>query len=143
MKDRRTFLKATTLLATISGIFGYKTLQAKNRITIMENSKGMMQHQVYFWLKSTVTESDRKAFEKGLHNLISNIKEVSKAEIGVPAKTADRDVVDHSFAYSLLVRFKTIEDHNIYQSHAAHQKFIDDHAALWEKVKVYDSEMII
>jgi len=108
----------------------------------MESSKGLLQHQVYFWLKSTVTDADRTAFEKGLRDLVSGIKEVYKSEIGIPAKTAARDVVDHTFGYSLLVWFKAIADHDVYAVHPVHQKFIDDHSALWEKVVVYDSTIM-
>ncbi len=142
MKDRRTFLKATTALAAVAGIFGYKSSQAKNHSNSMESSKGLLQHQVYFWLKSTVTDADRKVFEKGLRDLVGGIKEVHRSEIGVPAKTTPRDVVDHSFHYSLLVWFKTIADHDVYAVHPVHQKFINDHSTLWEKVVVYDSTVI-
>ena len=139
MNNRRTFLKAATAITAMTSIFGYKSAKAKNRISTMGNSKGMLQHQVYFWLKSNVTEADRKSFEKGLRDLVNGIKEVHSSEIGVPAKTEARDVVDLSFGYSLLVWFKSIREHDIYQSHAVHQKFINDHSALWEKVVVYDS----
>ncbi|MDZ7608351.1 MAG: Dabb family protein [Cyclobacteriaceae bacterium] len=142
MKDRRTFLKATTALAAMAGVFGYKSSQAKNSSNSMESAKGLLQHQVYFWLKSTVTDADRKVFEKGLRDLVGGIKEVHSSEIGIPAKTEARGVVDLSFGYSLLVWFKSIKEHDIYQTHAVHLKFIDDHSALWEKVVVYDSTVI-
>ncbi len=142
MKNRRTFLKAATAFAAVAGVFGYKSSQAKNQINSMESSKGMLQHQVYFWLKSTVTDADRKAFEKGLRDLVGGIKKVHSSEIGIPAKTEARDVVDNTFGYSLLVWFKTIADHDIYAVHPVHLKFIEDHSALWEKVVVYDSEII-
>jgi len=142
MKDRRTFLKAATMFAAVAGVFGYKSSQAKNLSNSMESSKGMLQHQVYFWLKPTVTDAERKKFEKGLRDLVGGIKEVQKSEIGVPAKTAVRDVVDHSFHYSLLVWFKTIADHDIYSTHPVHLKFIDELSALWVKVVVYDSTIL-
>ncbi len=102
----------------------------------------MMMHNVYFWVKNGVTEQEKKGFEQGLKDLVSSIKEVNKAEIGIPAATDDRNVVDLSFAYSLFTWFKSIDDHNIYQGHATHNKFIEDFSHLWEKVIVYDSELL-
>lgn len=105
-------------------------------------NKNMMMHNVYFWVKNGVSKQEKKDFEQGLKNLVSNIKEVNNAEIGIPAATDDRDVVDLSFAYSLFTWFKSINDHKIYQEHAAHKKFIEDFSGLWEKVIVYDSDLV-
>jgi len=101
----------------------------------------MLQHTVYFWLKEEVTESERENFGKGIKKFVSSVKEIQKAEVGIPAATADRDVVDHTFGYSLFVWFSTMEDHNIYQEHQAHKKFIEDFSHLWARVQVYDSEI--
>ena len=144
MKNRRKFIKSTSLLAASAGLMGYHLAHSESKIipTDKRKSKAMIQHNVYFWLKDEVSESERKGFSKGIKDFVSAVKEVHKAEIGVPAKTESRDVVDHSFGYSLFTWFKTIEDHNIYQEHAAHKKFIDDFSSLWAKVQVYDSELI-
>ena len=102
----------------------------------------MIQHNVYFWLKEDVSDDKRKKFGTGIKDFVSQVKEVHKAEIGIPAGTSDRDVVEHSFGYSLFVWFQTIEDHDVYQTHPAHDKFISDFSDLWEKVQVYDSELV-
>lgn len=138
MKTRRTFIKSASALAAASGVLGIREASAETG----KSTKGMMLHNVYFWLKPTVTEADRKAFEQGLRTLVKSIKEVSNSDIGVPAATPKRDVVDQSFGYSLFIRFKSMADHDAYQKHAAHQKFVQDHSALWEKVVVYDSSVI-
>ncbi len=144
MKNRRKFLKASSLVLAGSGSLGYHATNAKSRrVSIDKNAKkGMLLHSVYFWVKDDVSEQKKKDFEQGLTDLVSNVKEVSKAEIGVPASTDDRGVVDLSFAFALIVWFKDIGDHNIYQEHAAHKKFIEDFSSLWEKVIVYDSDII-
>lgn len=144
MKNRRKFIKSASLIVAGAGTLGYHVAQSKNRIISIhkKSKKGMLQHNVYFWIKEGVSDADKKKFEKGIQNFISAVKEIHKTEIGVPAVTEDRDVVDHSFAYSMFVWFKTMEDHNVYQEHAAHKKFINDFSSLWEKVKVYDSELI-
>lgn len=102
----------------------------------------MLQHNVYFWLKEEVTVPQIKAFEQGMKDFVAAVKEVKKAEIGIPADTEEREVTDHTFGYSLFVSFKTLEDHNIYQEHPAHKKFIDDFSDLWARVRVYDSKIL-
>ncbi len=143
MKNRRKFIKSASLIAAGAGTIGYHFSQAKNLITSINlKTKKSMIHNVYFWVKNDVSESGKKKFEQGIKDFVSTVKEIHKVEIGVPAPTEDRDVVDHSFDYAMFVWFKNIDDHNVYQKHPAHKKFIDDYSQLWEKVKVYDSDLI-
>ena len=101
----------------------------------------MLIHNVYFWLKDDVSEAQALEFYQGITDLISAVDEIERGEIGRPAKTPSREVVDHSFYYSMFVWFNTIEDHNVYQDHPAHHEFIDKFKHLWEKVHVRDSEI--
>jgi hypothetical protein len=102
----------------------------------------MLQHNVYFWIKDGVSESEKRAFERGIRNFVGSVKEVKRAEIGIAADTPARDVVDHSFSYSLFTWFANMEHHNMYQEHPAHKKFIEDFSAIWAKVQVYDSYLV-
>lgn len=144
MKSRRNFIRSASLLMASAGALGYHCTYAKNSLFSVtpSKSKGMLQHSVYFWLKRDISESQEANFEKGLKKFLSSIKEIYRAEIGTPAATPDREVVDKSFAYSIFVSFKNLEDHEVYQQHAAHQVFIDDFSSLWAKVQVYDSTII-
>lgn len=143
MKTRRKFIQSASLLVTSAGVFGYYAAHSKNfEKEIKIKKETMMQHNVYFWLKEEVTESEKESFIKGTKDYVNAVKEVKKAEIGIPAGTADRDVVDHSFGVSLLVSFTSLENHNIYQEHPAHKKFIEDFSHLWARVQVYDSQIL-
>jgi hypothetical protein len=142
MKSRRKFIRATSMLVASAGVMGYHVAHSAKRVVSINKGKGMLQHNVYFWLKDGVSESQKKAFEQGIKDFVGAVKEVKRAEIGIPADTPDRDVVDHSFAYSLFTWFTNMENHNIYQEHSAHKKFIEDFSELWAKVQVYDSELI-
>lgn len=102
----------------------------------------MLIHNVYFWLKEGVSESDKQEFEQGMRDLVNAVAEAQKAEFGIPASTPARDVVDHSFGYSLFIWFNNVEDHNAYQVHPAHDKFIADFKHLWAKVQVIDSHLL-
>lgn len=107
----------------------------------VRDTMGMLQHNVYFYLKPDVTVEQNQDFVNGLQELIS-ISSIHHAEIGRPGATEKREVVDHSFAYSIFTWFSTLEDHEVYQSHPDHKKFIEKYKDLWAAVKVYDSEII-
>jgi len=94
-------------------------------------------HHVYFWLKKPITSEVRVIFENGLKELVT-IETIVDHHLGAPAPT-NRNVIDTSYTYSLLVIFRNKKDHDSYQSHPTHLKFIADCQDLWEKVIVYDS----
>lgn len=144
MSNRRKFIKSASLLLAAAGTAGYHVSYSKNkRFSInSKETKSMMHHNVYFWLKDELTEVEKKGFEKGLKKFLSSVKEIHSSSIGIPAETEKRDVVDHSFGYSIFVSFKTLGDHEIYQKHPAHKTFIEDFSSLWAAVKVYDSEVV-
>ena len=97
----------------------------------------MLVHVVFFWLKDGLSDSDKESFFKGLETL----KEIScKGPVitGTPASTPERPVIDSSYDFGLTCVFESIEEHNTYQAHEIHQKFIADCAKYWDKVQVYD-----
>jgi hypothetical protein len=130
------------MLVASAGVLPYHTLNASSSKDYKKSDKTMLLHSVYFWLKNGVSEVERKEFEKGMRDLVADVKEVHKSEIGKPAGTPDRSVVDHSFHYSLCVWFTSIENHDIYQEHPAHKRFVDDFSSLWTEVRVYDSQIL-
>ncbi|GJM28019.1 MAG: hypothetical protein DHS20C17_06540 [Cyclobacteriaceae bacterium] len=97
----------------------------------------MLTHQVYFWLKDPKSSEARTKLLKGLHSLLT-IENISSGHIGTPAVTAARDVVDHSFTFAYYTTFDSVKDHEIYQTHPVHLKFVEECGSLWEKVQVYD-----
>ncbi|MCG2588335.1 Dabb family protein [Rhodohalobacter sulfatireducens] len=105
-----------------------------------ENTIGMLQHTVYFYLNEDVTEEERQQFEEGLEALLS-IEEIYRSEMGVPAGTPDREVTDHSFGYSIFTWFETMDDYEVYAEHPDHMEFIDQYESLWADVKVYDTQV--
>ena len=109
--------------------------------TWAEETAGMLQHNVYFYLNEDVTQEQKEQFEEGLRDLLE-IETIYKSELGIPGSTIVRDVTDHSFGYSIFTWFKTMEDYNIYADHPAHLEFIDTYSDLWADVKVYDSEIL-
>ena len=94
-------------------------------------------HMVYFWPNEGTTEADLKALHTGIKTL-EQIETVAAMFIGSPAMTP-REVVDNSYAWSLLVLFETKEAHDIYQDHPIHHAFVAACSHLWDRVQVYDS----
>lgn len=98
---------------------------------------GLFIHHVFFWLKEPVTAEVRSKFEQALRDLVK-VETIVGSHLGVPAGT-DRDVIDSTYTYSLLVLFKNKADQDVYQTHPIHLKFIEENSMLWEKVVVYDT----
>ena len=93
-------------------------------------------HNVYFWLKNDTNQQASLSFE-GWLNALTNDPAVSSGYFGTPADT-DRDVVDNSYSYGLVLVFKNKAAHDQYQEGAVHAKFLEEHASKWGKVLVYD-----
>lgn len=98
-----------------------------------------MLHNVYFWLKSGLTANEIQTFESELQAL-TRISYLESGFCGKPAPTEARPVTDHSFSYSLSLRFKTMADHDFYQKGCPdHQRFVDTCKVFFDRVIVYDS----
>ncbi|MDX9880421.1 MAG: Dabb family protein [Prolixibacteraceae bacterium] len=133
MNNRRNFIQKIAAGLSSAGLFSIvKTGQAAE----IKFSKTFV-HQVYFWLRNPKSEEDREAFEKGVEALL-RVPVIKASHVGKPVPS-DRDVVDDSFTYSYMVMFDSSEDHDVYQSHPIHLKFVEDCSHLWEKVTVYDA----
>jgi hypothetical protein len=104
--------------------------------------QGNFAHSVFFWLKNPESQQDRAAFEKSLKKFINQSIYIKTKHIGIPAAT-NREVIDQTYTYSLLLTFENKADQDKYQDEPAHQIFIAESSDLWEKVVVYDSENIL
>ena len=111
----------------VTSHLNYITMELKNTFI----------HHVYFWLKHPESKEDLQKLVEGLEALATG-EEIKMYHIGLPAPT-DREVIDNSYSISWLNIFETSEDHDAYQIHPKHLKFISDCSSLWSKVKVYDS----
>lgn len=100
--------------------------------------KQQLVHHVFFWLKDPSSVANRDKLLQGIKSL-GKIEQVRLLHVGVPADTEKRDVVDNSYSVSELLFFDSVQDQKTYQDHPIHQKFIQEHSMLWEKVVVYDS----
>ena len=130
-QNRRKFIATAAVLAVAPAVIGQIDLTKKES----------MIHHVFFWLKNPGSQADRQQLIKGLQTLAA-IKEVKKLLIGTPAATEQRGVVDNSYDVSELMYFDKLEDQSAYQVHAIHKAFVEKYSHLWEKVVVYDMQVI-
>ncbi|ATY34143.1 Dabb family protein [Sphingomonas psychrotolerans] len=98
---------------------------------------GKIVHHVFFWLKNPGSTADRDALIAGVRGL-GKVEVVRRLEVGVPASTEQRDVVDSSFHVSEMLVFDNVADQKTYQDHPVHKDFIAKCEHLWGKVVVYD-----
>lgn len=132
---RRKFLANTSLFSFV-GLAGFMPFLQSNKKK-NKKEKEMFVHHVYFWLKNTDSDADRKKLLEGLNSL-KPIETIKQVHIGKPADT-DRDVIENTYDFSLLLIFDNLEDQEVYQKHPIHLEFVDKYASLWSKVIVYDS----
>jgi hypothetical protein len=129
--SRRTFLARLALLA-------FAGSKASTALATDREEKPMLVHHVFFWLKNPDSKSDRERLIEGIRTL-RDIDMVRECHIGVPAPTANRDVVDSSYQVSELLFFDDVAGQNAYQNHPIHLQFVKQYSSLWKKVVVYDS----
>lgn len=100
----------------------------------------MHNHSAYFWLKGDLSLEAIAEFEKGLESL-TKIPFVKNGCFGKPADT-HRSVVEGTYSYGLLLQFSDTSEHNQYQDHPIHKLFVDANSWKWDKVLVYDMEVL-
>jgi hypothetical protein len=105
---------------------------------IMKTKNNQIAHQVYFWLKNP---EDRQKLIDGV-NTLKKIKTVRQIHVGIVAGTEKRDVIDTSWGVSLLLFFDDIAGEAIYQTDPIHLDFVKNYSSLWNKVVIYDAEMV-
>ena len=133
MKERRKFIRKlggiTALLALAS--------PGKAKVRMTEESEGSFMHVVFFWLVDD-SEETHKNFMSELRKFIDKVDLIKTKHIGAPADT-DREVIDSTWTYSLILSFDSKKEQDLYQEHQLHKNFIENASSLWKKVQVYDS----
>jgi len=99
----------------------------------------MLFHNVYFWLKPELTPAQRAEFRRGVESL-AGIKAVAKVDVGVPAPTGDRPVIERSYDVALIVQCRDLAAHDAYQVDPLHLAFVANFKTYWTRVQIYDSE---
>jgi hypothetical protein len=94
-------------------------------------------HHVLFYPKANASEADKARLLEGLHTL-AGISAIKLMHIGTPAATT-REVIERSYAYSLLCLFENAAAEHEYQVHPIHDTFREQYATYWDHVVIYDA----
>jgi hypothetical protein len=128
MPSRRKFILSASAVTIGTSVFSNNVSTNSEKLT----------HHVFFWLKNPNSKEDLTKLMEGLNSL-KKIKSLRGCKIGVPASTERRDVVDNSYAVSLLIFFEDVKGHDEYQVDSIHTSFVKNYSHLWSRVIVYDS----
>ncbi len=97
----------------------------------------MFVHVVLFWLSKNTPASARDQMRHDAVDLLRQIPTVQHVFAGIPANTP-RDIVDNSYDLGLCVIFNSSADHDTYQSHPIHKKYLANYAQYWSKIQAFD-----
>ena len=128
--SRRKFISTAVILTAGS--------TALEKTLTMKTKDNKLAHQVYFWLNKS---EDQEKLIAGIKTL-KKIKTVRELHIGLVAATEKREVIDTSWGVSLLVFFDDVAGEASYQTDPIHLDFVKNYSNLWNKVVIYDSEMV-
>lgn len=119
--------------------FAAKLLHSERNVMAAEGSPEMMlAHNVFFSLKDS-NEQNRQKLVDSCHKYLSSHEGTVFYAAGLVASDLDRPVNDRDWDVGLHVIFKTKADHDRYQTHPEHLKFIEENKETWAKVRVFDS----
>jgi len=97
----------------------------------------MFVHSVYFWLRDDLSPAARDNFVDGVRSL-TTIETVQHGFLGTPANT-NREIIDQSYSYALVLFFPDEAAHDVYQVHPVHDRFRERCGGSWNKIVIYDA----
>ncbi len=96
----------------------------------------MFVHNVFFWLKSELSDEQRAEFDAAIQDL-TTVDSVVQGHCGTPSST-DRPVIDRSYSWGLTVVFEDKAGHDAYQVDPVHKNFLATYKEYWDRVLIYD-----
>lgn len=138
--ERRNFLKSVAIAGTAGSLLTACSNAAQPNKTMQTEPypATTIVHAVYFWLKEGITAEEEKDFLQ-FFELLKTIPDLLSLQVGKPAATHPRPVVDNSFSYNLIVAFTTLDAVDVYENHPIHLKAIETYSKYWTKVEVRDT----
>ncbi len=140
MKTRRNFITKLGSLAALLALSSSKNMAVAGGTVPSgkpDEMNGKFFHVVFFWLINEDPATSEK-FLAELRKFIDHVDLIKTKHIGSPADT-NREVIDNTYSFSLILSFDSKKEQDLYQGHHLHKEFIENASSLWKKVQVYDS----
>jgi hypothetical protein len=97
-------------------------------------------HIVFFTLAES-NDANRSKLVEGCKKYLDKHEGIVYFGVGVNARQYAREVNDRDYDVALHLIFATAEDHDVYQTHPRHMKFVEECKGLWMRVRVFDSTL--
>jgi hypothetical protein len=97
-------------------------------------------HIVFFTLAES-NGANRSKLVEGCKKFLDKHEGLFYFGVGVNAPEYAREVNDRDYDVALHLIFETAKDHDAYQTHPRHVKFVEECRGLWKKVRVFDSTL--
>ena len=99
---------------------------------------GMLAHNVYFRLNDS-SDAAKTRLVDACRKYLKDHPGIVFFAAGTLAGDMNREVNDRDFQVALHLVFRGRADHDAYQVHQKHKRFIEENQANWAKVRVFDS----
>ena len=140
---RRAFVLGFAL-ASVVGALALVAWLFPLRVTAGEDASspppGMFSHSVFFTLADPTPEN-RVALVAACREHLAGHDGTVFFAAGERDPGMARDVNDTDFDVALLLVFRTKDQHDKYQTHPRHLKFVRENDRLWETVRVFDADI--
>jgi len=127
--SRRRFLSQTAFAGVAATAFSATSFASSAAVT--EDTSATYAHHVFYWMKNEGNEEDKAKLLAGLKKLCT-IQQIKFSHIGKPNEFK-ADVVEKSYAFSLLMIFDSLEAFDLYHKDPKHQEFVSTCKDLWGK----------
>lgn len=107
---------------------------------VAQAAEPQLAHMVFFTLAEDNAQNRQQLID-GCDKHLTGHEGTVYYSAGAIADELDREVNDKEFDVALHLVFKTKADHDTYQTHPRHLKFIAENKHLWSKVRVFDSHV--
>ena len=97
-------------------------------------------HNVFFTLIDDSIEARRNLVD-ACRKYLADHPGTVYFSAGLRCESLNRPVNDHEYDVGLHVVFRSMADHDAYQVHPRHLKFIEENKPTWKLVRVFDSEV--
>lgn len=140
MKKLTPLLFLFAALAALLFTYDHPTSRSVSMAQVATAGKQNVVHNVYFTLNEN-TPANRLKLLAACKKYLTDHQGVVYYSTGVLAESLTRPVNDREWDVGLHIVFKTMADHDVYQTHPRHLQFIEENKATWKKVRVFDTEV--